>query len=131
MRRSKKALVVVPTHLSLHRDFEAVTKVDVDNLSADAVHEQVRRVSIAQAEDVADHRHDGERAAVVAASVKPGFGIPTLEPEDSVKVLASRVVERVLEDLELLDLHEVVEIGRHLFAYSSALMADSVTSSGD
>lgn len=116
LRRKETALAVVPTHLALHRDFEAVTKVDVDDLSADTVHEQVRRVSIAQTEDVANHRHDGERAAVVAASVEPGFGIPTLEPEDSVKVLTSRVVERVLEDLELLDLHEVVEIGRHLLA---------------
>lgn len=115
---------MLPTHLALHRDFEAVTKVDVNNLAADAVHEQVRRVSIAQAEDVADHRHDGERAAVIAASVKPGFGVPTLEPEDSVKVLTGRVVERVLEDLELLDLHEVVEIGRHLLACLSVYMSN-------
>lgn len=30
-----------PPHLSLHRDFKAVTEVDVDNPATDSVHEQV------------------------------------------------------------------------------------------
>lgn len=71
-------------------------------------------MSISKPEDVSDHGHDSERATVVAASVEPCFRVARAKPQHSVKVLTRRVVQRVLEHLELLHEAEVVEVGRHL-----------------
>jgi hypothetical protein len=57
--------------LSVHRDLEAVAKVNVDDLARAAVEHQVARVPVAETENVADHRHDGERARAVGAAVQP------------------------------------------------------------
>ena len=46
--------------LAPHRHFEAVAKVDVQDLAREAVQHQVGGVAVAQPEDVPDHRHDGE-----------------------------------------------------------------------
>jgi len=45
----------------------------VHDLAAHAVEHEVRRMSVAEAEDVADHRHDSEGASVVCATIKPSL----------------------------------------------------------
>lgn len=82
--------------------------------TAESVHEKVGRVTVAESQDMAYHGHDSKRSAVVTSSVEPGFRVSTLEPHDAVEVLPGRVVQRVLEDLELLHEAKVVEVGRHL-----------------
>jgi hypothetical protein len=101
-------------YLSLHSNLEAVTEIDVNDPPRNAIHKQVARMAVSQSENVSDHRHDGKRTAVVASTVEPRFRIARLEPHYAVKVLTGRIVEGVLEDFELLDLHEVVEVGSHL-----------------
>lgn len=100
--------------LAVHGDFEAVAEVDVDDLAGDAVEHEVAGVPVAEAEDVADHGHDGEGAGVVGATLEPGLGGFGFEPEDAVEVLAGGVVHGVGEDFYLLHQGEVVEVGRHL-----------------
>ena len=50
-------------------------------LAREAVQHQVGRVAVAEAEDVADHRHDGERAREVGAPLQPLFGGGRLGPQ--------------------------------------------------
>lgn len=69
---------------------------------------------VAEAEDVADHARRRERADVGRPAVDPRLRVAALEPEHAVQVLARRVLERVLEDLDLLHERQVVVIGRHL-----------------
>src|SRR5690554_1439827 len=57
--------------LALHGNLEAVAKVDVDNLARDAVEHEVRRVAIAETEDVPDHRHDAQGPRVVRSPLQP------------------------------------------------------------
>jgi hypothetical protein len=102
------------THLSGHSDFEAVTKVDVDDPPTESIHQQIGGMTISESEDVPDHGHDSEGTAIVAATVEPCLRVARLEPEDAVEVLAGRVVERVLEHFELLHEAEVIEVGCHL-----------------
>ena len=56
---------------AVHRDLEAVAKVNVDDLARAPIEHQIARVPIAEAENVADHRHDGEGARAVGAAVQP------------------------------------------------------------
>ena len=46
--------------VAVHGDLEAVAKVDVYDLARLALEHQVRRVAIAEPEDVPDHAVDGE-----------------------------------------------------------------------
>lgn len=77
-------------------------------------------MAISETENVSDHRHDCKRATVIAPAVEPCFRISTLEPEDPVKVLTCRVVERVLEHFELLHEAEMLKVGSHLSSELSA-----------
>lgn len=86
----------------------------MDDPSTQSIHQQVRGMTISESEDVSDHGHDGEGTTVVAATVEPGLRVARLEPEDAVEVLAGRVVQRVLEYLELLHEAEVIKVGCHL-----------------
>ena len=87
---------------AVHGDLEAVAVVDVHDLAVDAVEHQVAGVPVPQAEDVADHAHDGEGARVVCAALEPGLAGFGLEPEDAVEILAGRVVHGVGEDFDFL-----------------------------
>src|SRR5690606_33345598 len=55
--------------LAFHRHFEAVAKVDMDDLSRNAVEHQVRRMPVAESEDVPHHGHDGQGPGIVSASL--------------------------------------------------------------
>jgi hypothetical protein len=57
----------------MHGHLEAVSEINVDDLAGDPVQHQVTRVAIAETQDVTDHGHDGERACIVCAAIKPGF----------------------------------------------------------
>lgn len=100
--------------LALHGHLEAVAKVDVHNLARDSVEHQVRRVAVTQSENVSNHGHDAQRARVICAALQPGLGRLGLEPENTVQVLARRVVEGVAKHLDLLHQRQVVIVGRHL-----------------
>lgn len=64
-----KTLPALPaTHL------EAVPEVDVQDLAADPVEQQVGRVPVAQPQHVAHHRHHRQRAREVVATVEPDLG---------------------------------------------------------
>jgi hypothetical protein len=39
----------------MHGDFEAVTKINVNDLASDTVQHQIRRMSVAKAEDISNH----------------------------------------------------------------------------
>ena len=59
--------------LSFHRNLETITEINVDDLSSDAVKHEVRRVTVAQTQNVANHGHDTERSRVVCSSLEPCF----------------------------------------------------------
>ena len=54
-----------------HRHLEAVAKVDVHDLAADATEHQVRRMPVAETKDITDHRHHRKRSRVVGSPVEP------------------------------------------------------------
>lgn len=70
-------------------------------------------MTVAKTEDVADHAHDGSRAGVVGALVEPRLAAARLEPQNLVQVISRGRVECVLEDLDLLNDHEMVVVRRH------------------
>ena len=67
--------------VAVQRHLEAVAEVDVQDLARVAVQHQVGRVAVAEPEDVADHRHDRERARVVGAPEQPVLGVARAQPE--------------------------------------------------
>jgi hypothetical protein len=71
-------------------------------------------VTISETENVSDHRHDRKSSTVVAPAIEPSFRVSTLEPQYSIEVLPSRIVERVFEDFELLHETEMLKVWRHL-----------------
>lgn len=77
-------------------------EVDVDDLSGLALEHQVGRVTICEAEDVADHGVHGERTGVCRAALEPVRRVGRLEPEHSIKILTRGTPERILEDFDLL-----------------------------
>ena len=102
------------TDLSRHSDLETITEIDMNDFPAHSVHQQIRRMTISQSENVSYHRHDRESTTVIAPSIEPSFRIPRFEPEYSVEVLSCRVVECVFEHFEFLHEAEMVEVRRHL-----------------
>ena len=70
-----------------HRYFEAVAEVDVKNLSAHAIEEQIGRVPVAQAEDVAHHRHDCQGTSEVGPPVEPHLTRRRLEKKKLGKII--------------------------------------------
>ena len=100
--------------LAHHRDLEAVSKVNMEDLPRLAQHHDVRRVAVAEPEDVPHHAVHGERARVGRAPLEPVLRVQTLQPEHAVEVLARRVLERVLEHLDLLQQDQVLVVRCHL-----------------
>src|SRR5699024_7349524 len=100
--------------LAMHRNFKTVTEINVNNPARNAVEKQVGWVAIAQAENVTDHGHDTKRASVVRASLEPGFGALTLEPEDAIQILSGGVVHSIPEDFDLLHEGKVIIVRSHL-----------------
>ena len=68
--------------VAVHGDLEAVAEVDMEDLARVAVEHEVRRVPVAEAQDVSDHGHDGQAARVPCAPVQPLLRVVALEPED-------------------------------------------------
>ena len=100
--------------VAVHGNLEAVAEVDVEDLTRVAVKHKVRRVPIAEPQDVADHGHHGQAARVACTPVQPLFRVVALEPENLVKVLAGRVRQRRFEHLELLHKRQRFIVGGHL-----------------
>lgn len=100
--------------LAVHGNFETVTEINVHDLAGDTIKHKVGRVPVAQTKNVANHGHDSERARVVSTSVEPGFGALTLEPENTVQVLACRVIQCIAEHFDLLHERKVVIVRCHL-----------------
>lgn len=98
--------------LARHGGLEAVAKVDVNDLAVGAVEHEIGRMPIAEAEHVADHAHDGERARVVGATLEPLLGRETLVPEDLGQIVAARRLDGHLEDLHLVYGRQVIVVGR-------------------
>jgi hypothetical protein len=98
----------------VHRDLEAVAEVDVHDLAAPALEEQVGRVPVAEPEDVPDHAAHRERARVRRAPLEPVLRVRALHPQHPVQVLPGRVLERVLEHLDLLQQRQLLVVRRHL-----------------
>ena len=102
------------TNLSCHSNLETVTEINMNDFPAHSIHQQIRRMTIAQSENMSHHRHDSESATVITPSIEPSFRISRFEPKDSIEILSGRIVESVFEDFELLHEAEMIEIGRHL-----------------
>ena len=100
--------------VAVHGHLKAVAKVNVDYFPRAAVQHQVGRMSVAQAEDVAHDRHDGQGPRIICATFEPGLGAPTLEPEDAVEIFAGGVVHGVVENLHLLHQRKIFELRGHL-----------------
>ena len=66
--------------VAVHGHFEAVAKVNVDDLASDSVEHQVGWMSVAQTKDISDHGHDSQRARVIGSAAKPCFRTLALEP---------------------------------------------------
>jgi len=98
----------------VRRHLEAVAKVDVKDLARQTVEHQVGRVAVAEAENVADHAHDGERTREVGPALEPRLRRRRLHPEHAVQVHPLGARERMLEDLDALHERERVEIGREM-----------------
>jgi hypothetical protein len=65
--------------LTQDRHFEAVSKVNVHYIAGMALKHNVGRMTIAKAEDVADHAHGGKTACVVIALINPNLAVGRLE----------------------------------------------------
>ena len=90
------------------------------DLPGDLVKQKIGGMSIAETKDVPDHRVDTQTSCIGNATFKPSFGISALEPQDTVKILTSGVVERVLEDLDLVQKWKtIIALVRHLNSISS------------
>ena len=83
----------------------------MEYLAAHAVEQQVGGVPVAEAEDVADHGHDGERAREVGPAVEPHLGRRRLQQQDLGQVVAVGVLQRVLEHLHLGEWHLDFKMG--------------------
>ena len=100
--------------LARHRRLEAVAEVDVYDLAVGAVEHQIGGMAVAEAEHVADHAHDGERARVVGAPLEPLLGRQALVPEYLGEVVALRGLDGHLEYLHFLNLCQMLVVGRQL-----------------
>mmetsp|Transcript_30070 Transcript_30070/g.97887 ORF Transcript_30070/g.97887 Transcript_30070/m.97887 type:complete len:305 (+) Transcript_30070:3296-4210(+) len=69
---------------------------------------------IPEAEEVANHRHHRERPRKSGSSLQPRLGGAALEPQHFGEVVASRVLQRVLEHFHLVQQREHVVVGCHL-----------------
>ena len=98
----------------MHSDLETITEINVDDLAGNPIEHQVGWMSVTETEDVSDDRHNTQRPCVVCATIEPGLRTLTLEPEHSVEILTSSIVQGVAEDLNLLHESQVVVIRRHL-----------------
>ena len=99
---------------TVHGNFKAVAKVNVHDLARHAVHEQVGWVTVTQAHDVPYHTAHGERTGIGRSTLEPGLRVCAGEPKNTVEVLASCIVQSVLEDLQLLEYREIDIVGSHL-----------------
>ena len=66
--------------LPVHRDLETVPKVDVHHLARVPHKHEIRRMTIAQTEDVPDHAVHRERSSVGRAAFEPVLRVYALEP---------------------------------------------------
>jgi hypothetical protein len=57
----------------MHCHLEAVTEINMDDLAGVSIQHEIRRMPIAQSENITDHRHDGKGTRVVRSPSKPGF----------------------------------------------------------
>ena len=57
--------------VAVHSNLEAVAEVDVEDLAGVAVEHEVRRVPVAEAEDVPDHGHDRQAPRVRRPPLEP------------------------------------------------------------
>mmetsp|Transcript_38512 Transcript_38512/g.53470 ORF Transcript_38512/g.53470 Transcript_38512/m.53470 type:complete len:204 (+) Transcript_38512:646-1257(+) len=97
--------------LPVHGRLEAIPKVNVQDLARVPIQHQVAWVSVAEAEEVADHAHHGQGASVVGAAVEPNFRGVTLQPEHFVQIVPWSVLHRMLEYLHLGNESEVLVVG--------------------
>lgn len=88
--------------LAVHRNLEAVTKVDMDHLSCRSFQQQIARMPVAQAQNVADHAVDRKGARVCRPPLQPVLRVVRLEPKHSVKILPCGVFQSVFEYFHLL-----------------------------
>mmetsp|Transcript_45217 Transcript_45217/g.141722 ORF Transcript_45217/g.141722 Transcript_45217/m.141722 type:complete len:364 (-) Transcript_45217:156-1247(-) len=95
-----------------HGHLEAVAEVDVHNAARLLLEHDVVRVAVAEPEDVARYGAHGEAARVGRAPVEPNLRVLRFEPEHLAQVLAVRVLQHVLEDLDLLHERQLVVVRR-------------------
>ena len=73
----------------------------MDDAARVPLEHNVGGVPIAQSQNVAHHGHDGEAACVVCPPLQPDLRVLTLDPEHGLQVLTQRLLQGVLEDLDL------------------------------
>ena len=75
-------------------------------------------VPVAEAEDVADHGHDGEGAREVGPAVEPHLGRGSLQQQNLGQVVTVSIFQRMFKHLHLVHQREVLRVGRHPLHYS-------------
>ena len=81
---------------------KTVTEIDMHHAIGDGMQHQVTWMAITEAEDVPEHRHDGERSDVGGAAIEPCFGVGTLDPHKVCQIHPVTLLERAIEDFGLL-----------------------------
>mmetsp|Transcript_30908 Transcript_30908/g.88624 ORF Transcript_30908/g.88624 Transcript_30908/m.88624 type:complete len:211 (+) Transcript_30908:86-718(+) len=81
---------------------EAVAKVDMHHLPTFASNQQVRRVPVPQAKDVAHDGHHSQAAAVRGTATQPDLAIPALQPKYALKIDSRGAAQGMAENLDLL-----------------------------
>ena len=99
---------------AVHSDFETVSEIDVYDLSGATFQKDVGRMSVTQAQDMANHAVDGKGPSVCRSSFKPMLRIRALQPQHTVKVLSRRILQSIFKDFDLLQKAKAFVIRSHL-----------------
>eukprot|EP00968_Pinguiococcus_pyrenoidosus_P000364 scaffold24_cov245-Pinguiococcus_pyrenoidosus.AAC.16 len=100
--------------LAIHGHLEAVAEVHVKDLAVAPLEHEIRRVAVAESQDVPDHAHHSEGSAKVRPTLEPLLTVRALQPQDLVEVLAGGVLQRRVEHFALLQLRQLVVVRCHL-----------------
>lgn len=73
-----------------HTYLKAITKIDVQQLARISVQHEVGGMSIAKAQQVADHAHHSRAARVPCSPLQPHLTVAALQPQHLVQVLSCR-----------------------------------------